>query len=69
MPCITNGRAGSRGKLARKEEKKCGKEVVRRREFRRKLAKLCLRWHNAWRGKQRIPKGLIESLKKEANII
>ena len=68
MPCASHGRAGTRGGSARKKTKKCGEELIRRRKFRRELAKLYLWWRNAGRRKK-FPVELVENLKREMSIV
>ncbi len=67
MTCTSIGRAGPRGGPARKNSKKCGEELDRRRKFRRELAKLYLRWRNAGR-RTKFFRELIANLRQEMNI-
>ncbi len=66
MSCeFSYGRRGRRGGSPVREKRKKIGVVKERRQFRRELARLCRRWHNAWPG-QRIRPKIINKLKEEA---
>lgn len=70
MPFISHGRCGKRGGSPKREKKTCGVTMGFRRDFRRKLALFCRRWHNAQPADSdaRVPDYLIKRFKEAAGI-